>query len=203
MEVLPYDGQKKYRISVFGLKRELPVINVAPGIWIASNAELVLGDVEFIKRAGEELSERIRTFNPDVILTPEAKSMAIAYEVSNGLGHKRFVVARKGVKAYMKGHVCEEVKSITTKETQRLILESQSAKHLKKKRVCLLDDVVSTGGTMEAMERLVLRAGGSVACRTAVWKEGPWYKNELICLFTLPIFLSREKFCQFGEAART
>ena len=105
-EVLLYRGQKTYRINMLGLTRELPVVNVSEGVWIASNAELVLGDVEFIERAGESLAEKVRPFKPDVILTPEAKSIALAYEVSKRLGHRRYVIARKSVKAYMKSYIC-------------------------------------------------------------------------------------------------
>ena len=197
MEVILYRGQKSYRVDVLGLTRELPVVNVAEGVWIASNAELVLGDVEFIERVGEKLAERVRPFNPEVILTPEAKSIAIAYEVSKRLGHRKFVIARKSVKAYMKSYVCEDVKSITTKETQKLVLDDRSIEYIQGKRVCLLDDVVSTGGTMEAMKRLVSKVGGEAVCEAVVWKEGPWYKSEsLIYLSTLPVFVSEEKFRQ-------
>ena len=197
MEVILYRGQKSYRVDVLGLTRELPVVNVAEGVWIASNAELVLGDVEFIERVGKKLAERVRPFNPEVILTPEAKSIAIAYEVSKRLGHRKFVIARKSVKAYMKSYVCEGVKSITTKETQKLVLDDRSIEYIQGKRVCLLDDVVSTGGTMEAMKRLVSKVGGEAVCEAVVWKEGPWYKSEsLIYLSTLPVFVSEEKFRQ-------
>jgi len=202
MEVILYRGQKSYRIDMLGLTRELPVVNVAEDVWIASNAELVLGDVEFIERVGEELAERVRPFNPEVILTPEAKSIAIAYEVSKRLGHKKFIIARKSVKAYMKSYVCEDVKSITTKGVQRLVLDDRSIEYIRGKRVCLLDDVVSTGGTMEAMKRLASKVGGEVVCEVVVWKEGPWYKSEgLIYLSTLPVFVSEEKFRQMVGGA--
>ena len=193
-EVLPYRGQKTYRISILGLTRDLPVVRVGEGVWIASNAELVLGDVEFIERVGGELARRVRPYRPDIILTPEAKSIAIAYEVSRRLGHERFVIARKSVKAYMRSYVCEDVKSITTRERQKLVLDDRAVEQLRGRRVCLLDDVVSTGGTMEAMKRLVSKVGGEAVCEAVVWREGPWYRSErLIYLSTLPVFVSGER----------
>ena len=193
-EVLPYRGQKTYRISILGLTRDLPVVRVGESVWIASNAELVLGDVEFIERVGGELARRVKPYRPDIILTPEAKSIAIAYEVSRRLGHERFVIARKSVKAYMRSYVCEDVKSITTRERQRLVLDDRAVEQLRGRRVCLLDDVVSTGGTMEAMKRLVSKVGGEAVCEAVVWREGPWYRSErLIYLSTLPVFVSGER----------
>jgi len=190
--VRKYSGEKKFEINIAGLKRTLPVVSVAEGVWIASNAELVLGDVEFISTVARELAGRIKQFNPEVIVTPEAKSLAIAYEVARQLGHKRYIVARKSVKAYMQGALIEEVKSITTRELQILVLSSRDASYIKGKRVCILDDVVSTGGTLRALENLVLKAGGIIACRAAVWLEGPWCKDkDIIFLSVLPVFVEK------------
>lgn len=171
----------------------MPVVEVCKDVWIASDVELVLGDVEFIVRAARMLVERIKPFNPQVILTPEAKSIPLACEVSKLLGHKKFVVARKEVKAYMKDHIVEFVKSITTKEKQRLILTGEDMKSLKGRRVCILDDVVSTGGTLRALEALARRAGGTIVCKAVVWKEGPWYGgSDLIFLDVLPLFVGKD-----------
>ena len=185
-----YRGERYFEVEVAGLKRKLPVVNVGDGVWIASNASLVLGDVKFISVVGRELAKRIARFNPEVIVTPEAKSLAIAYEVARNLGLKRYVVARKSVKAYMQRYVVEEVKSITTREPQKLVLTEEDVEQIRGKRVCLLDDVVSTGGTIRALERLVVRAGGEVVCKAAVWLEGPWCRDmPLIYLSVLPVFV--------------
>lgn len=192
-ETLVYSGQRYYEIEIEGLKRNLPIVMVGPGTFIASDAELVLGDVEFIEKVAKALSNKIKPFSPSVIVTPEAKAIALAYEVSRNLGHKRFVVARKSLKAYMKKYLVEPVRSITTTEKQELILVDDDISLIKGKRVCILDDVVSTGGTIKALEKLVQRAGGEVACKAAIWKEGSWYKDEdLVFLSKLPVFVASE-----------
>jgi len=161
-------------------------------MWIASNAELILGDVEFISRASRLLAERVAKTKADVVVTAEAKSIALAYGLSKELGHPRFVVARKSFKSYMSERLTQPVKSITTSSEQVLILTKRDAAYVKDKRACVLDDVVSTGGTLRALEALVRKAGGVVGCRAALWKEGPWYREKrLVFVSTLPIFVDR------------
>ncbi len=188
--VILYSGQKCFEIDFDGLRRCLPVVEVDEGIWIASNASLVLGDVEFISKAAEILSERIVSFGPEVLVTAEAKSIALAYEVARRLGLKRYVIARKKPKAYMGKYIIESVKSITTKERQSLILTEEDVENIRGRRVCVLDDVVSTGGTVDALVKLVEKAGGQIVCKAAVWREGPWYSaREIVYLKDLPIFV--------------
>jgi adenine phosphoribosyltransferase len=193
-EICEYNGQEYYIIRLNNLIRKLPIVSVEHDIWIASDAELVLGDVEFISRVSEEMAELIKPFKPEVIVTPESKAIALAYEISKNLNHKRFIVARKNVKAYMREYLVEKVKSITTKEEQILVLTNNDAMFIKNRRVCIFDDVVSTGGTMSALEKLVKKAGGVIVCKASIWREGPWYKNsDLVFLDILPIFISKEK----------
>ncbi len=189
--VLEYTGQEKHVIRFGELVRELPVIQVSNNIWIASNADLILGDIEFVQTAAELSSENIKKYAPEIIVTPEVKAVALAYEVARRLGHKRLVIARKSVKAYMRDYLLEECSSITTKEKQVLILVREDAERIKGRRICILDDVVSTGGTITALERLVERAGGKIVCRAAIWVEGPWYTGELIHLDELPVFVKK------------
>lgn len=195
MELIrPYRGERFFEIEVCGLRRKLPIVQVGEGVWIASNAELVFGDVEFISTVSEELAKRASRYKPEVLVTPEAKALALAYALSKSLGHSRYVVARKSVKAYMGEVIVEEVKSITTKEPQILVLTKDDAEKITGKRVCLFDDVVSTGGTMTALEKLVKRAGGNVVCKAAVWLEGTWYDpKDLIYLSTLPVFVEKKQ----------
>ncbi len=162
-------------------------------MWIASDAELVLGDVEFLTTAARLLSNKVKRRRSEVILTAEAKSIPLAYALAKRLGHERFIVARKSLKAYMGDHVAQKLKSITTKTDQELVLTREELAHLSGKRVCLLDDVVSTGGTLSALEVLVVEAGGKVACKAAVWKEGPWYKSDLVYVGVLPVFVDDPK----------
>jgi adenine phosphoribosyltransferase len=194
-EILVYRGQSHYEIEVEGLKRSLPIVEVSPGTFIASDAELILGDVEFIEKVAKALSSKIKQFSPSIVATPEAKAIALAYEVSKNLGHKKFVVARKSLKAYMKKYLVESVSSITTTEEQKLVLADDDIDLVKGKGVCILDDVISTGGTIKALEKLVQRAEGKIVCKAAIWKEGSWYKNEdLIFLSKLPVFVASENF---------
>ncbi len=194
-EIIIYEGQKTYTTKVFGLVRDLPIIPIDKGMWIASDAELVLGDVEFISRAGEEIAEYIRSFKPDYLVVAEAKSIAIAYEITKQLNHKRFIVARKNIKKYMRNYIVEQVRSITTREQQILVLTDEDIKLINKKKVCIFDDVVSTGGTINALERLVRRGGGEIVCKVCIWREGPWYRTADLKYFDiLPIFVSKELY---------
>ncbi len=188
-----------HEVEVFGLRRSLPIVPIGFGLWIASDAGLVLGDVEFIGKASHEVARVVRQYDPDVIVTAEAKAIAMAYEVAKNLGHGRFVIVRKSVKGYMRGYITENVKSITTREPQTLVLTNEDAEFIRGKRVCLFDDVVSTGNTMGgALERLVNRVGGEVVCKACIWREGPWYtSNDLVFFDYLPIYVSRELYSRF------
>ncbi len=177
-------------MRIAGLQRRLPIVKIKPHTWIASDAALILGDVEFLSGAAELLSKKVRTFEVDVVLTAEAKSIALAYELSNRLGKSRFLVARKSMKSYMGEYAAERLRSITTAVEQELLLTKEEMRWLSGKKVCLLDDVVSTGATFNALQRLVKKSGGEVACKAAIWKEGPWYESkDLVYLRVLPVFV--------------
>ncbi|ACB07152.1 phosphoribosyltransferase [Candidatus Korarchaeum cryptofilum OPF8] len=191
--VLEYRGQKSHTINIGGVVRELPVIQVSEDLWIASNADLILGDMEFIQAAAELMHDKVKRYDPEILVTPEAKAIAFAYELAKRLGHKRLVIARKSVKAYMTDYLIEECSSITTKAKQVLILVKEDVDRVRGKRVCIIDDVVSTGGTITALERLIERAEGIIACKAAIWIEGPWYEGDLIYLDELPVFKRVER----------
>ncbi|MGQ9781899.1 MAG: phosphoribosyltransferase family protein [Nitrososphaeria archaeon] len=187
-----FSGQQYHDIEIGGVKRRLPIVKVDEGMWIASNASLILGDVEFISKAAELLTKRVEDFKPQILVTAEAKSIALVYEITKMLGLKRYVIARKKPKAYMGEYIVETVKSITTREKQTLILTREDIEQIKGKRVCVLDDVVSTGRTINALVSLVAKAGGNVVCKASIWREGPWYNAEdLVFLEDLPIFVDR------------
>jgi adenine phosphoribosyltransferase len=187
-----YSGKESYHLKLGGLHRDLPLVNVSPHLWIASDAELILRDVEFISKAGELLAKKLSRRRTDMVLTAEAKSIALAYELSKRLGHGRFIVARKSLKAYMGDHVSQKLRSITTNSDQELVLTKEEMVYLSGKKVCLLDDVVSTGGTIEALEVLVTEAGGNVVYKAAIWREGPWYKgSDLVYVDALPVFVDQ------------
>ncbi len=192
-EIMVYEGQVYHEVNLFGLTRRLPLVKVGEGIWIASNAGVILGDVEFISKAAEAIVNKISDLSPEVIVAPEAKSIALSYEVGRKLGHKKIVIARKSVKAYMKNYVVETLKSITTSGEQVLVLSGEDLRYLEGKRVCILDDVVSTGGTIRALERLVRRAKPLEIYKAVIWKEGPWYKSgDLLYLDVLPVYVEKK-----------
>ena len=151
-------------------------------------------------RQAEIMAEKIKPFNPELLITPEAKAIAFSYEVAKQLTHRRLIIARKSIKAYMADYLVEEVKSITTREKQLLVLVREDAELLAGRRVCILDDVVSTGGTLKALENLVKRAGASVVCRAAIWVEGPWYEGDLVYLDELPIFVDQRRLSELEKA---
>ena len=194
--VILYQGQKEYVTRVGSLERTLPIVKVSEGLWIASIGEIVLGDIDFVEQAGSLLAKKIKQqCNPEVIIAPEAKAFPLAHVIARELGHKFFAAARKGVKGYMSGYISIEVQSITTAEKQRLILDDIDVLRVKGKKVCLFDDIVSTGGTMRALQAITEKAGGIPVCKAAIWLEGPWWnEKDLIYLTELPVFMSNELY---------
>lgn len=197
--MVKYNGESTYSITIAGLKRTLPIIGIGEiqigngrfRAYIASDSELVLGDVEFISTVSRELANLMREYNPEVIVTPEAKAIALAYGVSRELGLARFIVARKSVKTYMGRYTYVKVNSITTKGDQFLILDSNSMKYIINKNVCLVDDVASTGNTINALEELMKINNAHVVCKAVIWIEGPWISsNDILHLGELPIFIA-------------
>lgn len=195
MAVRPYKGEKFYWVRVCGLRRKLPIVRVKTKTWIASDAQLVFGcDIEFTRRTGEKLASRIKGYSVERVLVPEAKGIALAYEVCQRLGHQTFAVARKEVKPYMRSCLVEELRSMTTRGTQKLVLDEINIQRVRGKKVCVVDDVIATGGTLEALERLVSRAGGEVVCKAVVWLEGEAVKKygdkpDVVYLGVLPIWV--------------
>lgn len=173
-----------YKLKVCGLERNLPIIQISDNLKIASF--VLLGDAELATKAGYELSKKV---DADIILTAEAKGISLAHEIARNLGEKSFVVARKSEKAYMNEPIDVEVNSITTKNTQKLYLDSKDVKKIKGKKIALVDDVISTGESMNALESLVEKAGGKVVQKLAILAEGDAANREdIIYLEKLPIF---------------
>ena len=173
-----------YKLKVCGLERNLPIIQISDNLKIASF--VLLGDAELAEKAGLELSKKV---DADIILTAEAKGISLAHEIAKNVGEKSFVVARKSEKAYMNDPINVEVNSITTKNTQKLFLDSKDAEKIKGKKITLVDDVISTGESMNALESLVEKAGGKVVQKLAILAEGDAAdRNDIIFLEKLPIF---------------
>lgn len=176
---------EKYLLEVSGLKRKLPYVHISEDTAIASF--VMIGDTELVLACAKDIVKKIGEV--DYILTAEAKGIAFAYEVSKLLGHKEFIVARKSVKSYMKNIVSEEVNSITTQKQQLLILDDYQVSKIKGKKVCIIDDVISTGESLKATENLAKKAGAEVVCSAAVLAEGKaCLRDDIVFLQELPIF---------------
>ena len=176
---------KTYTLNVAGLTRELPIIKLSYDLSIASF--VILGDTEIVRKTAPIIAKKLPEV--DLIVTAEAKGIPLAYEISRVLNLNEYVVARKSVKAYMEEPIEVEVNSITTTNSQKLYLNNQDAKKIKGKRVALVDDVISTGQSLKALERLVEKAGGKVLAKAAILAEGDAKdRKDIIFLEVLPTF---------------
>lgn len=173
-----------YKLTVAGLTRELPICPLNDKLDIA--AFIMFSDVELTVACAKELAEKCPEC--DVILTAESKGIPLAYEMARQLGIP-YVVARKSVKLYMKNPISVTVKSITTAAEQTLYLSEDKAEMLRGKRVLIADDVISTGESLKALERLTETAGGSICCEAAVLAEGDAAdRDDIVFLEKLPLF---------------
>ena len=176
---------KTYTLHVAGLTRELPIIKLSYDLSIASF--VILGDTEIVRKTAPIIAKKLPEV--DFIVTAEAKGIPLAYEISKVLNLNEYVVARKSVKAYMEESIEVEVNSITTTNSQKLYLNNRDAKKIKGKRVALVDDVISTGQSLKALERLVEKAGGKVLAKAAILAEGDAKdRKDIIFLEALPTF---------------
>lgn len=175
---------KFYDLEVAGLKRQLPICKVNDQLYIA--AFIMFSDVEMTVASATELLARAPEF--DVILTAESKGIPLAYEMSRQSG-KKYLLARKSVKLYMRDPVEVDVKSITTAHPQKLYLDAEDLAFLKDKRVLVVDDVISTGRSLQSLENLVSIAGGNIAAKAAVLAEGEASeRDDILFLAPLPTF---------------
>ena len=176
---------KTYTLHVAGLTRELPIIKLSYDLSIASF--VILGDTEIVRKTAPIIAKKLPEV--DFIVTAEAKGIPLAYEISRILNLNEYVVARKSIKAYMEEPIEVEINSITTTNSQKLYLNNQDAKKIKGKRVALVDDVISTGQSLKALERLVEKAGGKVLAKAAILAEGDAKdRKDIIFLEALPTF---------------
>lgn len=173
-----------YKIKIAGLERELPLCAVSDKLDIA--AFILFGDVEITVASAAELLKKVPAF--DYIVTPEAKSIPLAYEMARQSG-KPYFVARKGLKVYMRDPVRVDVRSITTQRDQTLYLDGDEGKKLVGKKVLILDDVISTGESLSAMEALLGKFDCQIVAKAAVLAEGDAAdRDDIVFLEKLPLF---------------
>ncbi len=173
-----------YTMKIAGLERNLEKFPVSDKLDIA--AFIIFGDVELTIKGSEELLKKVPEF--DVILTPEAKSIPIAYEMAKQSG-KPYVIARKGVKVYMRNSIDVTVNSITTKNEQKLYLGETETNIIKGKKVLIVDDVISTGESLTAVRELLKKAGAFEVAACAFLAEGDAAdRDDIIFLEKLPLF---------------
>ena len=174
-----------YRMNVAGLQRDLPICKVTDNLYIAGF--VVFGDQELTVACARELLKRAPAY--DYIITAEAKGIPLAHEMARQTGASKYFLARKAPKLYMTGVFESSVKSITTAKEQTLYLDVADAELMKGKRILIVDDVISTGESLAALEALVNKAGGIIAGRMSVLAEGDAQSREdIIYLEKLPLF---------------
>ena len=174
-----------YRMQVAGLTRDLPICRVTDELYIAGF--VVFGDQELTVACARELLKRAPEY--DYILTAEAKGIPLGHEMARQTGAHRYFLARKSPKLYMTGVFSASVQSITTEGQQTLYLDTADAALMKGKKILIVDDVISTGQSLLALEALVEKAGGIVAGKMAVLAEGDAQNRaDIIYLEKLPLF---------------
>ena len=174
-----------YRMKVAGLDRDLPICPVNENLYIAGF--VIFGDPELTEACARELLKKAPEY--DYILTAEAKGIPLAHEMARQAGDARYMLARKAPKLYMRDLFSVSVRSITTAKEQTLYLDGADAALMKGKRILLVDDVISTGESLAALEALAEKAGGIICGRMAILAEGDAQDREdLVYLEKLPLF---------------
>ena len=179
-------NRQVYSIEIAGVKRDLRLFEIKPGLRIAILN--ILGDTERVQACARELGQKLQAVDYDILVTAEAKSIPIAHALSVETG-KPYVILRKTYKPYMGDALKAETLSITTGQPQLLILDEKDREHIQDKKVVILDDVISTGSTLQGMRMILGKANASVAAEAAILTEGDraqWM--HIISLGHLPLF---------------
>ncbi len=175
----------KHTMTIAGLNRDLPICRVTDDLYIG--AFVIFGDCELTTACARDLLAKAPEY--DYIITAESKGIPLAQEMARLNGDAKWMLARKGVKLYMQNVLSVEVKSITTSAVQKLYLDGADAELMKGKRVLIVDDVISTGESLHALEELVHAAGGEIVGKMTILAEGEAQTREdIIYLEKLPLF---------------
>lgn len=179
------DSRKYYEINVCGCTRKLPIVRISDNLNIASF--VLLGDAELVVKAAAELVKQIPEV--DYLITAEAKGIPLVQEMARLLNMDRYFVARKSIKPYMDDPFITEVYSITTQKKQILCLDGDEAAMINGKKIAIVDDVISTGESLEAMTKLVEKAGGKILSKCSILAEGDAaQRKDITFLAPLPLF---------------
>ena len=174
-----------YPLHVAGLKRDLTLCRVNDELYIAGF--VIFGDVELTEACARELLKKAPEY--DILITAEAKGIPLAYEMARQAGTNRYLIARKVPKLYMKNVFTVKVNSITTAREQTLCIDQEDADFMRGRRVLIVDDVISTGESLRAVEELVKQAGGNIVGKMAILAEGDaTERDDIIYLEKLPLF---------------
>ena len=174
-----------YKMTIAGCERALPLCPISDELNIG--AFVIFGDPELTTACAVELNKRAPEH--DVMITAESKGIPLICEMARLQGNKRYILARKAPKLYMRNVFVSEVRSITTDHVQTLCLDGNDAEYMKGKRVIIVDDVISTGESLRALEELVHKAGGEVVARMAILAEGDaTERDDIVYLEKLPLF---------------
>lgn len=177
--------QDKYTMTIAGLERHLPICPLNAELSIAGF--VIFGDYELTEACARELLKKAPAH--DIIITAESKGIPLAHEMARQNGEKKHIVARKHEKLYMRNVFSVNVKSITTDAVQTLCVDGEDAEYMRGKRVLIVDDVISTGESLRAVEQLVEHAGGVIAGRMAILAEGEAAdRDDILYLEKLPLF---------------
>ena len=174
-----------YTIDVAGIKRDLPLCRLTDELYIG--AFVIFGDVELTEVSAKALLEKAPDF--DIMVTAESKGIPLAHEMARQSGKNTYILARKAPKLYMKNVIKTEVKSITTSKVQTLYIDQSDVDKMNGKRVLIVDDVISTGESLHALEALVERSGGTIVGRMAILAEGDAIgRPDITYVQKLPLF---------------
>lgn len=174
-----------YRMSIAGVERDLPICKVTEDLYIG--AFVILGDVELTEKCAGALLKKAPEY--DYLITAEAKGIPLIHEMARQSGQNKYMLARKGTKLYMQDILDVSVNSITTAREKHLYLDGNDAALMKGKKILIVDDVISTGESLSALEKLVEASGGIICGRMAILAEGDAQDREdLIYLEKLPLF---------------
>ena len=176
-----------HSMKIAGLERELPICKVTDDLYIG--AFICFGDAEITVACARDMLKKLEGIEYDYLFTAEAKSIPLIHEMARQSGAKKYFIARKGPKVYMPNPLSVADQSITTLNQQMLYLGSDDAEIIKGHKIVIMDDVISTGGSLKAMEALIEKAGGEVVAKIAVLAEGDAAnRKDIMFLEKLPVF---------------